>query len=351
MSATSRSPSSNWSRSQILILDEPTSSLTDQEAHNLFRVIRTAKGRGVAIIYISHKLPEVFAISDRISVMRDGACRSTRLTSEWSEGELIQEMIGRRLADFFPRSHARRDRDAALDVRHLNAPPLFNDLSLTVRHGEIVGLYGLVGSGRTRLAKTIFGLLPHASGTILVNGRELRIRHPRDAIEGGIALVPEDRRGLGLVGVLDITKNLTLASLASLSSILIRRSEENERVRHYVSMLGVRAASTRQLVSSLSGGNQQKIVLGKWLATKPALLILDEPTRGIDVGAKAEIRKAVDTLAEAGLGILLISSELPEITGMSDRILIMRDRRIVADYGRSDFDEGLIGATAIGALQ
>jgi ABC-type sugar transport system ATPase subunit len=338
-------------KSRVLILDEPTSSLTEQETRDLFRVIHAAKASGVAVVYISHKLPEIFAIADQITVMRDGARRSTRPTSEWTEGELVNEMVGRRLSEFFPRSHSRHDEDAALEVIGLSAAPVFSEINLKVRRGEIVGVYGLVGSGRTRLAKTIFGLSPSDSGAIIVNGKEIRVRHPRDAIAGGIALVPEDRRVLGLIGVLDIAQNLTIASLDSISGFFIHPGEERERVQYYVTTLGVRASSTRQLVSSLSGGNQQKVVLGKWLATKPSLLILDEPTRGIDVGAKAEIRNTIDALAEKGLGILLISSELPEIMGMSDRILVMRERRIVAEFEKSAFDEDVIGAAAIGAIQ
>ncbi|HZP21638.1 MAG TPA: sugar ABC transporter ATP-binding protein [Bauldia sp.] len=338
-------------RSRVLILDEPTSSLTEQETRDLFRVIRGAKADGVAVIYISHKLPEVLAIADRITVMRDGARRSTRPVAQWTEGELVSEMVGRRLSEFFPRSHSQHDRHAALEVVGLANPPHFADISLTVRKGEIVGIYGLVGSGRTRLAKTIFGLDPARAGTIRVDGRDVRVRSPRDAIANGIALVPEDRRVLGLVGVLDVAKNMTIASLGSLSGLFIRRDAERERVRHYIDGLGIKASSPRQPVFSLSGGNQQKVVLAKWLATRPALLILDEPTRGIDVGAKAEIRNKIDELAAGGLGILLISSELPEIMGMSDRILVMRNRRLVAEFERAAFSEAAIGAAAIGGLQ
>jgi ABC-type sugar transport system ATPase subunit len=338
-------------QSRVLILDEPTSSLTEPETRDLFRVIRTARARGVAVIYISHKLPEIFAISDRISVMRDGSKRSTRPVTEWTEGALISEMVGRRLSEFFPRSHSQHDQVAALEVVGLSLAPYFNDVRLTVKRGEIVGVYGLVGSGRTRLAKTIFGLHPADSGEIRIGGRAVAIRSPSEAIANGIALVPEDRRVLGLIQVLDVAKNMTIASLGSISGIFIRNDEERERVQYYVDSLGIRASSTRQPVMSLSGGNQQKVVLAKWLNTNPSLLILDEPTRGIDVGAKAEIRHKIDELASQGLGILLISSELPEITGMSDRILVMRNRRLVAEFDRAQFSDEAIGAAAIGGAQ
>jgi ABC-type sugar transport system ATPase subunit len=325
--------------------------LTEPETRDLFRVIRTARAKGVAVIYISHKLPEIFAISDRITVMRDGSRRSSRPVSEWTEGELVSEMVGRRLSEFFPRSHSQHDQAAALEVIGLSLAPYFADVNLTVKRGEIVGIYGLVGSGRTRLAKTIFGLHHADAGEIRIGGRPVTIRSPRDAIASGIALVPEDRRVLGLIQVLDVAKNMTIASLGSISGVFIRANDEKERVEQYVDGLGIRASSTRQPVMSLSGGNQQKVVLAKWLSTNPALLILDEPTRGIDVGAKAEIRNKIDELASEGLGILLISSELPEITGMSDRILVMRNRQLVAEFDRAHFSDEAIGAAAIGGAQ
>jgi ABC-type sugar transport system ATPase subunit len=334
--------------SRVLILDEPTSSLTEPEIRDLFRVIRTTKQRGVALIYISHKLAEIFAIADRITVLRDGVRLSSRPIAQWDEADLVKEMVGRALSDFFPRSHKHlRDRPV-LEVTNLTQLPHFVDVSFTVHRGEIVGIYGLIGSGRTRLAKAVFGLSRADRGQIRIRGRTVDIRSPSDAIANGVALVPEDRRMLGLVHILDVRKNLTLPHLKALSNALfINNREEQQLVRENIAGLKIRTSSTRLPVSALSGGNQQKVVLGKWLNTHPAVLILDEPTRGIDVGAKAEIRNRIDALAAEGMGILLISSELSEIIGMSDRILVMREKRIAGEFGRHEFSEETIGSCAI----
>jgi len=334
--------------SRVLILDEPTSSLTEPEIRDLFRVIRTTKQRGVALIYISHKLAEIFAIADRITVLRDGVRLSSRPIGQWDEADLVKEMVGRALSDFFPRSHKHLQDRPALEVTNLTQLPHFVDVSFTVHRGEIVGIYGLMGSGRTRLAKAVFGLSRADRGQIRIQGRPVEIRAPSDAIANGVALVPEDRRMLGLVHMLDVRKNLTLPHLRALSnSLFINNREEQQLVRENIAELKIRASSTRLPVSALSGGNQQKVVLGKWLNTHPAVLILDEPTRGIDVGAKAEIRNRIDALAAEGMGILLISSELPEIIGMSDRILVMRDKRIAGEFSRHEFSEETIGSCAI----
>jgi ABC-type sugar transport system ATPase subunit len=334
--------------SQVLILDEPTSSLTEPEINDLFRVIRTTKERGVAVIYISHKLAEIFAIADRITVLRDGVRLSSRPVGQWDEEGLVREMVGRTLSEFFPRNHQHLQDHPALEVTNLTQFPHFADVSFTVNRGEVVGIYGLIGSGRSRLAKTIFGLSQAQSGQIRLQGRPVEVRSPSDAIANGVALVPEDRRTLGLVHILDVRKNLTLAHLKALSNcLLINNREEQHLVRENIAGLKIRTSSARLPVSALSGGNQQKVVLGKWLNTNPVVLILDEPTRGIDVGAKAEIRNRIDALAAEGMGILLISSELPEIIGMSDRILVMKDRRIAGEFRRHEFDEETIGSCAL----
>jgi ribose transport system ATP-binding protein len=338
--------------SQVLILDEPTSSLTEPEIRDLFRVIRTTREKGVAVIYISHKLAEVFAIADRITVLRDGVRLSSRPVGQWDEADLVKEMVGRTLSDFFPRSHKHLQVNPVLEVSNLTQLPHFADVSFTVHRGEIVGIYGLVGSGRTRLAKAVFGLSRADSGQIRIRGRTVEIRSPFGAIANGIALVPEDRRILGLIHLLDVRKNLTLSHLKALSnSLFINNREEQKLVRENMAQLKIRTSSTRLPVSALSGGNQQKVVLGKWLNTNPAVLILDEPTRGIDVGAKAEIRNRIDALAAEGMGILLISSELPEIIGMSDRILVMREKRIAGEFSRHEFSEQTIGSCAIASRQ
>jgi ribose transport system ATP-binding protein len=338
--------------SQVLILDEPTSSLSEPEIRDLFRVIRTTKEKGVAIIYISHKLAEIFAIADRITVLRDGKRLSSRPVDEWDEGALVREMVGRNLSDFFPRTHRHLQEDPVLEVTDLTQLPHFAHVSFKVHRSEIVGIYGLIGSGRTRLAKAIFGLSQPEGGQIRILGRPAELRSPFRAIEKGVALVPEDRRILGLVQVLDVRKNLTLPILRRISnSLFINSQEERRLVRENIAGLKIRTSSARIPVSALSGGNQQKVVLGKWLNTNPVVLILDEPTRGIDVGAKAEIRNRIDALAAAGMGILLISSELAEIIGMSDRILVMREKRIAGEFNRHEFSEEAIGSCAIASRQ
>jgi ribose transport system ATP-binding protein len=338
--------------SRVLILDEPTSSLSEPEIRDLFRVIRTTKEKGVAIIYISHKLAEIFAIADRITVLRDGVRLSSRPVDEWDEEALVREMVGRNLTDFFPRTHRHLQDDPVLEVTDLTQLPHFANVSLRVHRSEVVGIYGLIGSGRTRLAKAIFGLSQPERGQIRILGRPTELRTPFRAIENGVALVPEDRRILGLVQVLDVRKNLTLPILRKISnSLFINSQEERRLVRQNIAGLKIRTSSATVPVSSLSGGNQQKVVLGKWLNTNPVVLILDEPTRGIDVGAKAEIRSRIDALAAAGMGILLISSELAEIIGMSDRILVMREKRIAGEFNRHEFSEEAIGSCAIARRQ
>jgi len=338
--------------SQVLILDEPTSSLSEPEIRDLFRVIRTTKEKGVAVIYISHKLAEIFAIADRITVLRDGVRLSSRPVGEWDEEALVREMVGRNLSDFFPRTHRHLQDDPVLEVTDLTQLPHFANVSLRVHRSEVVGIYGLIGSGRTRLAKAIFGLSQPERGQIRIQGRPTELRTPFQAIENGVALVPEDRRILGLVQVLDVRKNLTLPILRKISnSLFINSQEERRLVCQTISGLKIRTSCATVPVSSLSGGNQQKVVLGKWLNTNPLVLILDEPTRGIDVGAKAEIRSRIDALAAAGMGILLISSELAEIIGMSDRILVMRDKRIAGEFNRHEFSEEAIGSCAIARRQ
>jgi ABC-type sugar transport system ATPase subunit len=337
---------------RVLIRDEPTSSLTQPEINDLFRVARSAKEKGVAILYISHKLPEIFALADRVTVMRDGRKLSSRPVGNWTESELVSEMVGRSLAEFFPRRHESTDLMPVLEVRSLSQDPYFKDVNFAVRRGEVLGIYGLIGAGRTRLARALFGLARADSGEIRINGKAKRITAPAEGVKAGIALVPEDRRVHGLVHVLSVGANLSLAQLKKLcTSAFVRRHEEQELVEANMRDLNIRAASTKTPASALSGGNQQKVVLGKWLNTKPSLLILDEPTRGIDVGAKAEVRQKIDALAAKGLAVLLISSELPEIMGMSDRILVMRNGRIVTEFSRSEFTEEAIGAAAIAGVQ
>jgi ribose transport system ATP-binding protein len=333
---------------RVLILDEPTSSLTDRETERLFEIIALLKSRGVGIIYISHRLEEVFRIAQHVTVLRDGKVVGSMPIEETSEDALVRMMVGRDLSRLF--SQARQSAaPVRLEVRQLSRRGVLRDISFTVRGGEVVGLAGLVGAGRTELARCIFGADPINSGEILLDGSPVTIRTPGNAVDLGIALVPEDRKLQALILGMGVRENLTLPVLGRLGSpYLPSRSREKALVGDFIKSLRIRTPHMEQRVSALSGGNQQKVVLARWLATHPKVLILDEPTRGIDVGAKAEVHALIARLAEEGVAILMISSELPEILGMSHRILVMRNGRIVADIPRVDATEEAILAAATG---
>ena len=321
----------------ILIFDEPTSALSDAEVARLFARIRGLREKHVTIIYVSHRMGEVFEISDRISVLRDGTYVGTLETRGASQDELVRMMIGRQVEEYFPKHLETPPGKELLRVDGLSSPGRFREVSLTVRCGEIVGVAGLVGSGRSELAQALFGLDRAARGSIVLEGRELSGTSPRARMKAGIALVPEDRKRQGLALILSCRVNFSLTILDLLRRILFLSAEREDRMlEEYFRKLGIRASSYDAQASSLSGGNQQKIVLAKWLARRSRVLILDEPTRGVDVGAKAAIHALIDELASQGLGILLISSELPEVINLSSRILVMRDGRIVASVERRD---------------
>jgi ABC-type sugar transport system ATPase subunit len=334
---------------RVLILDEPTGSLTAREAADLFAVIGRLRAQGAAIVYISHKLDEVFAIADRLTVLRDGRVAAGDTIDKWDEPALVRAMVGREIATYFPHEHRPRPDDTALEVRGLGRPGAFSDVSFTLRRGEVLGIYGLIGAGRSELAEALFGLRPARNGELMVFGEPVRVRSPRQAMALGIALAPEDRRGRGLCLLHSVAHNLSLPALSGLAAHgFIRRGQEHAAVLESMRALAIHAASPQAPAGTLSGGNQQKIVLGKWLLTQPRILILDEPTRGIDVGAKAEIHGLIDRLAGEGLAIILISSELPEVMGMSDRILVMRAGRIAAEFGGPGVTAEALGAAAAG---
>ncbi len=334
---------------RILILDEPTASLSKDDADNLFRVMRELRAEGVAMIYISHRLEELPAIADRVTVLRDGNTIATREMSDVSGDELIQLMVGRELSSVFPKRTVPIG-DAVLELEAVGCDASgVHDVSFVVRAGEIVGLSGLVGAGRSELARAIFGLTPIDKGEIRVRGRAVRIASPADAIANGIAYVPEDRRRHGVVLPMSITENITLAALRMLSRFgAIDFRQERELAADYSRRLGVKTASIRSSVSTLSGGNQQKVALSRWLVTKPAVLILDEPTQGIDIGAKAEIHSLMTDLAAQGVAILMISSELPEILGMSDRVAVMLGGTVVSVLPRAEATPERVLARALG---
>jgi len=334
---------------RIVIMDEPTASLSDREVTRLFAVIARLRGNGVGIIYISHRLEEIAAIADRITVLRDGETVATRHAHDVTPADLIRMMVGRELDTVFPKRHVPLG-EVALALRQLsNRRTGVHDVSLSVRRGEILGIAGLVGSGRTQLAETIFGLTPADGGDILLGGRSARIASPADAIRLGIGYVPEDRRQHGVVLEMSVAANISVASQPAISRHgLIDRAAEDAVAARYADQFRIKASSVAAEVGSLSGGNQQKVALARWLSTNPSVLILDEPTQGVDVGSKAEIHGLMQDLVERGMAIVMISSELPEILGMSDRIAVMHAGTITAVLPRETATAANIMAAALG---
>ncbi len=332
---------------RVLALDEPTSSLTDDEVERLFKLVRKLRDQGVAIVYVSHRLNEIKRLCDRVAILRDGKLVAVRQVSEVSENEIVSLMVGRELSDVF-RRRVVEDQHRVLEVKNLSST-WHRDINFYVNAGEIVGFSGLVGAGRTELAKVIFGVDRKTGGQILLEGQEVNIKHPVEAIAKGIGFAPEDRKREGLVLIRSVLENASMAILRQLTRFrFVRRQLERDTVTGYVEKLRVQTPSVEQEVGKLSGGNQQKVVLARWLAVKPKVLILDEPTRGIDVGAKAEIYQLLDELANQGIAIILISSELPEILGLSDRIYVMQNGRIRGELSREEATEEKILALALG---
>jgi rhamnose transport system ATP-binding protein len=334
---------------RILIMDEPTASLSEQEVENLFRVIRELRADGVGIIYISHRLEELPQVADRVTALRDGALVGTHPMSRVDRAELIRMMVGREISAGFPKRPVERGA-TRLEVRGLSSRAEgIRDVSFDVRAGEILGLAGLIGAGRTEAARLLFGLAPKDAGEVRLDGRPIDVRSPADAVAHGIAYVPEDRRRHGVILEMSVADNATLAVLRRISMWgWLDFGKEAALAAEYVDRLGVKTPSIAAAVGSLSGGNQQKVALARWLATAPKILILDEPTQGIDVGAKAEIHKLMGDLAARGLAIVMISSELPEILGMSDRIAVMHAGRVVGVVDRAAATQESILALALG---
>ncbi|MDD4879406.1 MAG: sugar ABC transporter ATP-binding protein [Candidatus Omnitrophica bacterium] len=329
---------------KILILDEPTSALTEQEVEVLLKLIDSLRARGVSMIYISHKLDEIFKITDSVTVMRDGKTVASRRTAELSRQEMVSLMVGRNIEDMYPKKAAAIG-EAVLEVKDLFVSHPFlvgekvvKEVSFKVRKGEVLGISGLMGSGRSELVTSIFGAFPaDSSGEVYVEGKRVRIRSPYEAINYGLGLVTEDRKLYGLVLGMQVGENITLTCLEKLSwHQIIMRRRENELINKYIGALRVKTRSSETVVNTLSGGNQQKVVIAKWLATGPKVLLLDEPTRGVDVAAKAEIYQLMDNLAGEGLGIVMVSSDLPEVLSMSDRILIMHEGRMVKELQKNE---------------
>jgi rhamnose transport system ATP-binding protein len=334
---------------RVLIMDEPTAALSGVEVDRLFAVTRTLQERGAAVLFISHRFEEVFALADWITVMRDGAHVATSPAAGLAVDEVIRQMVGRDVASLFPKQDTVIG-DVALEVRGLSRKGVFSDISFNVRAGEIVGLSGLVGAGRSEVARAIFGIDKYDSGAVQIRGAALKPLSPRDSMAAGLGFVPEDRRKQGLVMELNVSRNLTLTLRKKLSRFgLLTNQAEAQSTREWAKKLQIKAGAPTSPISTLSGGNQQKVVLGKWLATGPKVLIIDEPTRGIDVGTKSEVHRLISELAGTGLAVLMISSELPEILGMSDRVLVMHEGRITAELSRREATEETVMTAATGA--
>lgn len=343
---------------RILVLDEPTAALTESEVETLFNILEGLKRRGVGLIYISHKLDEVFRMSDRITVLRDGRTVGTHLPSGIDKDGIIAEMVGREVGDVFP-AFSHELGSPALSVKGLSAfdvddpaRPVIDNISFDVKRGEVVGIAGLMGAGRTEVLTALFGAWPgRCEAEISIEGRPVSIRSPADAIRLGIGFVTEDRKRYGLILEQTIADNMTLAALRNVSGRFVTdRHREYSAVSEVMGKLRIKANSAKTVAGTLSGGNQQKVVLGKWLLTRPRVLFLDEPTRGIDVGAKQEIYNEIHELAKAGMAIVLVSSELPEVLGLSDRVLVLHAGRISAEFARGNAVPEAVMAAATGNL-
>lgn len=336
-------------QTRILIMDEPSAVLGEKDLEKLFDVVRQLQANGIGIIYISHRLREIFELADQVTVLKDGRYVDTRQVADVTMDELVRLMIGRELADVYPKRNAQPG-PVLLEVKNLGREGVLRDISFHLRAGEIVGFAGITGSGRTELARVIFGADPYTSGEMWLSGQPYQVHSPADAIRQGVALVTEDRKRQGLLLKLSVTINTTISGLKKLCRRqLIKLREELQLVQRYIKQLSIKTPGPNFLVVNMSGGNQQKVVLARWLSIGTRLFLLDEPTRGIDVGSKSEIYQIMADLANQGVGILMISSELPEVLGMSDRIMVMREGRIVKELHRAEASEEAIMQYAVGS--
>ncbi|GAC1500907.1 MAG: sugar ABC transporter ATP-binding protein [Ktedonobacteraceae bacterium] len=336
--------------SEVLVMDEPTAALSAREVEDLFSIVRQLRARGTAIVFVSHRLEEIAEIADRVTVLRDGAHIITAPIAELTSEQMIRHMVGRELTMLFPKEEAQIG-EVVLDVRNLARKGVFQDIQFQLRRGEILGFAGLVGAGRTEVARAIFGIDRIDAGEILIKGQFVHIATPKDAMKHGLAYVPEDRHRQGLVLEFPIAVNITLPILDQVRRMGLMDTKHERRIAsNYFKQLDIRASGVDQLVQALSGGNQQKVVLAKWMATRPSILILDEPTLGIDIGAKAEVHRIISHLATEGMAIILISSELPEVLAMSDRILVMHEGRIADTFDRSQADPEKVMFAATGQV-
>lgn len=337
-------------KARVLVMDEPTAALSGHEVEKFFAITRQLRQQGVAILFVSHRLEEVFQLADRITIMRDGAHVITGPVAEFTPEDVIRYMVGRELTALFPKGEAEIGA-VLLDVQHLTSKGVFEDVSFQLRRGEILGFAGLVGAGRTEIARVLFGIDRADAGEMRIGNELVHISSPNVAMQHGLAYVPEDRRQQGLVMDFSIAANMTLPILQQVSRLgVVNRQRERSIATSYSQQLQVRSAGIEQLVKALSGGNQQKVVLAKWLITNPSILILDEPTRGIDIGAKAEVHRIISDLASKGLAIILISSELPEVLAMSDRILVMHEGHCTGIFDRAEANQENVMFAATGQV-
>ena len=334
---------------KLLIMDEPTSSLSNKETAMLFKVIRELKAKGISIIFISHKLNEVFEITDRVVVLRDGENAGEIDPKVDSMDRLISLMVGRELSTLFTRRQNDNLGEEVFRVEGISGPPMVKEVSFNLKKGEILGVAGLIGAGRTEMARMIIGADPKVRGKVFIDGQQVKIKSPADAVKAGIAYLPEDRKHQALILPMSVRENLTMAihGLVMRLGMFISAGKENAVTDSYIATLGIKVSDREQIVNNLSGGNQQKVVIAKWLATKPRILILDEPTRGIDVAAKAEVHRMISGLADQGVSIILISSELPEVLALSDRILVMHEGRVKAILNGADARQETIMSAAL----
>lgn len=335
-------------QSELIVMDEPTAALTDREIESLFEVIYSLRDRGVSIIYVSHRMEEIFKICDRITVLRDGEYVGTEKIKETTFDEIVRMMVGRELGERFPTRHAEIG-EIVFQVENLQLPGVFDDVSFHVKAGEILGVAGLMGAGRTEVMETIFGYRKKSKGKVTIHGKTVNIKHPLDAVNHGIGFITEDRKDKGLVIDASIRDNVALTNLKTVSSGgVVVPSKEKSLVNDLVKRLHVRMAGTNQAVKSLSGGNQQKVVIAKWIGIEPKVLLLDEPTRGVDIGAKKEIYSIMNELSENGVAIVMISSELPEVLGISDRIMVLHEGKVTRKLMREEADQEKIMLAATG---
>lgn len=333
--------------SKVIIMDEPTDALTDTETESLFAVINELRDQGCGIVYISHRLKEIFEICDDITVLRDGKFIGQCAVADIDEDRLIEMMVGRKLEEQYPRIAVTQG-SMCLEVEHLTGSGV-HDVSFSLKHGEILGISGLMGAGRTELMKVIYGALPATQGKIKLEGKVINPISPQDGLANGIAYISEDRKGDGLILGLSVKENMSLCALSQLSKgIQIQHSEEVIAVDDFISLFNIKTPSREQIIGNLSGGNQQKVAIAKGLMTRPKVLILDEPTRGVDVGAKKEIYQLINRFKQEGMSIILVSSEMPEVLGMSDRILVMHEGRISGEFDAKDANQENLLACAVG---